>query len=63
MNQIKQGILTAIAVFIFSLLFSYFMYGKINWILSFGIASGFLLGTLLMHIWKKEEGQQRESGD
>lgn len=63
MNQIKQGILTAITAFIFSMLFSYFMDGKINWILSFGIASGFLLGTLLMYLWKKEEGRQRESGD
>ncbi len=54
MNLIKQGILMAIAAFTFSSLFSYFMDGKINWILSFGIASGFLLGTLLMYLWKKE---------
>jgi len=53
MNSIKQGILMAIAAFIFSMLFSYFMDGKINWILSFGIASGFLLGTLMKikNIW------------
>jgi hypothetical protein len=63
MNLIKQGILMAIAALIFSMLFSYFMDGKINWILSFGIASGFLLGTLLRHLWKKEAGRQRESGD
>lgn len=54
MNLIKQGILMAIAAFTFSMLFSYFMDGKINWIVSFGIASGFLLGTLLMYLWKKE---------
>lgn len=54
MNQIKQGILMTIAAFIFSMLFSYFMDGNINWTLSFGVASGFLLGTLLMHLWKKE---------
>ncbi len=47
MNLIKQGILMTIAAFTFSSLFSYFMDGKINWISSFGIASGFLLGTLL----------------
>ncbi len=63
MNLIKQGILTAIAAFIVSMLFSYFMDGKINWILSFGVASGILLGTLLMHLLKKEAGRQRESGD
>lgn len=42
-----------IAALIFSMLFSYFMDGKINWILSFGIASGFLLGTLMKikNIW------------
>ena len=35
------------------MLFSYFMDGKLNWILSFGIASGFLLGTLMKikNIW------------
>ncbi len=61
MNLIKQGILMAIAAFAFSMLFSYFMDGKIKWILSFGIASGFLLGTLLMYLWKKEA--TKESGD
>jgi hypothetical protein len=63
MNPIKHGIPTAIAAFTFSSLFNYFMDGKINWISSFGIASSFLLGTLLMHLLKKEEGRQRESGD
>ena len=63
MNQIKQGILMVIAALIFSMLFSYFMDGNINWILSFGVASGFLFGTLLMHLWKKEAGRQREAGD
>ncbi len=63
MNLVKQGILTATTAFIFTMLFSYFMDGKINWISSFGIASGFLLGTLLMYLWKKEAGKQRESGD
>ncbi|KCZ72698.1 hypothetical protein ANME2D_01129 [Candidatus Methanoperedens nitroreducens] len=63
MNLIKQGILMAITAFIFSMLFSYFMDGNINWILSFGIVSGFLLGTLLMYLLKKEERRQRGSGD
>ncbi len=57
MNLIKQGILMTIAAFIFSMLFSYFMDGNINWILSFGVASGILLGTLLMHLLKKEAGR------
>ena len=63
MNLIKQGILMAIPAFTFSLLFTYFMDGKINWILSFGIASGFLLGTLLMYLWERDAKRQREAGD
>ena len=63
MNLIKQGILMAVAAFTFSLLFSYFMDGKINWILSFGITSGFLLGTLLMYLWERDAKKQREAGD
>ena len=63
MNLIKQGILMAVAAFTYLLLFSYFMDGKINWILSFEISSGFLLGILLMYLWKKKAGKKKESSD
>ena len=53
MNTMKQGIVMAASVFIFSAIFSNFMDGKINWLLSFGVASGFLLGSVLMYLWQK----------
>lgn len=56
MNLTKREILIATAAFIYSILFSNFM--GFNWILPFGIASGFLLRILLMHLWKKEAGRQ-----
>ena len=59
MNTIKQGILMAASVFIFSALFSNFMDGRIDWILSFGVASGFLLGSVLMYLWQRDGKKQR----
>ena len=59
MNTIKQGIAMAVSVFIFSALFSNFMDGRIDWLLSFGVASGFLLGSILMYIWQRDEKKQR----
>lgn len=63
MNMIKQGILMAVAAFTYLLLFSYFIDRKINWILSFEISSGVLLGILLMYLWKNKAGKKKESGD
>jgi len=62
MNLIMQGILTVVTVFIVTMIIGHFVFGKINWILSFGIASGFLLGTLLKHYWLRS-AQKQESGD
>jgi hypothetical protein len=59
MNTIKQGILMAVSVFIFSALFSNFMDGRIDWLLSFGVASGFLLGSVLMYLWQRDGKKQR----
>ncbi len=52
MNTIKKGILAASVFFIVSVLFSYLIFQKINWVLSFG-ASGLFLGALLMDIWQR----------
>jgi len=59
MNTIKQGIVMAVSVFIFSALFSNFMDGRIDWLLSFGVASGFLLGSILMYLWQRDGKKQR----
>jgi len=59
MNTIKQGIVMAVSVFIFSALFSNFMDGRIDWLLSFGVASGFLLGSVLMYLWQRDGKKQR----
>lgn len=59
MNTIKQGILMAVSVFIFSALFSNFMDGRIDWLLSFSVASGFLLGSVLMYFWQRDGKKQR----
>ena len=59
MNTIKQGILMAASAFIASALFSNFMDGRINWILSFGVAGGFLLGSVLMYLWQRDRKKQR----
>jgi len=59
MNTVKQGILMATAAFIFSALFSNFMDGRIDWLLSFGVASGFLLGSVLMYLWQRDGKKQR----
>jgi len=59
MNTIKQGIAMAVSVFIFSALFSNFMDGRIDWLLSFGVASGFLLGSILMYLWQRDGKKQR----
>ena len=59
MNTIKQGILMAASAFIFSALFSNFMDGRIDWLLSFGVASGFLLGSIVMYLWQRNGEKQR----
>ena len=59
MNTIKQGILMATAAFITSLLVTYLIDAKINWILASGVASGFLLGSLLMYLWQRNGEKQR----
>jgi hypothetical protein len=58
MNTIKQGIMITSAAFIASALFSNFMYGSINWILSFGIASGFLLGSISAYFRQRDAKKQ-----
>ncbi len=55
MNTIKQGILMAASAFMFLALFSYFMNGRIDWISSFGVASGFILGSILMYLWQRDK--------
>ena len=59
MNTIKQGILMATAAFITSLLYTYLIDAKINWILASGVASGLLLGSLLMYLWQRNGEKQR----
>jgi hypothetical protein len=54
MNTIKKGFLGALVFFIISVPFGYLIFGKINWILSFEIASGLFLGALLMDIWQRK---------
>ncbi|MCX9012780.1 MAG: hypothetical protein OIN66_16890 [Candidatus Methanoperedens sp.] len=63
MNLIKQGLLIAALVFIGSLIIGCFIFGRINWILSFGIAGGSLLGTLLRYLWLRDAREQKEPGD
>ena len=62
MNLFKQGILVVGTVFIVTMIIGHFIFGRINWMLSFGIASGSLLGTLLKHYWLRSD-QRQESGD
>jgi hypothetical protein len=59
MNTIKQGIMIASAAFIASLLVTYLIDAKINWILASGVASGLLLGSLLMYLWQRNGEKQR----
>jgi membrane associated rhomboid family serine protease len=59
MNTIKQGILMAASAFMFVALFSNFMDGRIDWISSFGVASGFILGSILMYLWQRDGKKQR----
>ena len=59
MNTIKQGIMMTVSAFIFSALFSNFMDGSIDWILSFGVAGGFLLGSILTYLWQRDGIKQR----
>ncbi|MCZ7383489.1 MAG: hypothetical protein O8C63_01935 [Candidatus Methanoperedens sp.] len=63
MNLIKQGILVVVTVFIVTMIIGHFVFGRINWILSFGIASGSLLGILLKYYQLKSAQKQKESGD
>lgn len=63
MNLINQGILVVVTVFIVTMIIGHFIFGRINWILSFGIASGLLLGTLLRHYWLRNDQKQKEAGD
>ncbi|MCZ7384954.1 MAG: hypothetical protein O8C63_09435 [Candidatus Methanoperedens sp.] len=53
MNTIKKGFLGALVFFIISVPFGYLILGKVNWILSFEIASGLFLGALLMDFWQR----------
>ncbi len=53
MNTIKQGIVMATAAFVTSLLVTHLIDTKINWILASGIASGFLLGSIVMYLWQR----------
>ncbi len=59
MKTIKQGILMVTGGFVTSLLVTYLIDGKINWIISFGIASGFLFGSLIVYLWQKDAEKQR----
>jgi len=59
MNAIKQGILMTTAAFIISLLVTYLIDGKINWIIAFGVVSGFLIGSIVMYLWQKDAKKQR----
>lgn len=58
MNKIKQGIVMAAYAFTVSAFLSNFMYGSINWILSFGIASGFLLGSISAYFRQRDAKKQ-----
>ena len=58
MNKIKQGIVMAASAFIASALFYNLMEGSINWILSFGIASGFLLGSISAYFRQRDAKKQ-----
>ncbi len=62
MDLIEQRILVVVIVFVVTMIIGHFIFGRINWILSFGIASGSLLGTLLKHYWLRS-AQKQESGD
>lgn len=53
MNTIKKGFLGASVFFIISVPFGYLIFRKVNWVLSFEIASGLFLGALLMDIWQR----------
>jgi hypothetical protein len=59
MNLIKQGILVVVTIFIVTMIIGHFVFGRINWLLSFGIASGSLLGTLLRHYWLRSAQKQK----
>ena len=63
MNMIKQGILIATVGFITSLLVTYSIDGKINWIMSFGVASGFLFGNLVIYLWQRDAEKTNSDND
>jgi hypothetical protein len=63
MTPIKQGILVAVIVFIGTMIIGHFVIGRINWILSFGIATGSLFGILSKYYWLKSAQKQKDSGD
>jgi hypothetical protein len=54
-----QGILMATVGFISSLLFTYLIDGRINWIIASGVASGFLFGSLVMYLWHRDAEKQK----
>ena len=58
MNAIKQGILMATAAFIISMLVTYLIDGKINWIIASGVVSGLLFGNIVMYIWQRDAKKQ-----
>ncbi len=62
MNLIKKGIIVAVILFISTLTIGHFVFGKINWILSFGIAGGSLLGNLFRYLWERDAKREREVG-
>ncbi len=58
MNAIKQGILMTTAAFIISMLVTYLIDGKINWIIAFGVVSGLLFGNIVMYLWQRDAKKQ-----
>ncbi len=63
MDLIEQGILVVVIVFVVTMIIGHFIFERINWILSFGISSGSLLGILLKYYQLKSAQKQKESGD
>ena len=63
MNMIKQGILIATVGFVTSLLVTYLIDGMINWMISSGVASGFLFGSLVIYFWQKDAEKTNSDKD
>lgn len=63
MNLIKQGILVVVIVFIVTMIIGHFVFGRINWLLSFEIASSSLMGILLRYLWMRDARKKKDYGD